>query len=120
MGALVLWFQPFAHEPVGSSASRTAHSFAYALAHHNFGRACSYIAQKQRGRDCDVGFTYNAGVPMLLGGVDIFAGTHVVAGSRVDNPDGSVTYKVASEEIPPTPIRIEQQDNGRWRVVEIG
>lgn len=120
-GALVFVFQPFSSSPPGSSASRTAYSFAFALDHHNFGRACSYLSDKQRGPDCPAGFTYNAGMSMMLAGIDLFAGMHVVPGSAKPGKNGAVVYEVTSPEIPPTVITVEQQkSSGLWRVVKIG
>ena len=83
-GAFVLAFQPFTGDKPGSSPSRTIYSFAYALGHSNFGRACSYMADKVRRPDCAAGFVYNAGVNMGMFGVDIFDGMRVMPGSRRD------------------------------------
>lgn len=120
-GAFVLAFQPFTGDKPGSSPDRTVYSFAYALGHSNFGRACSYMADKQRGGQCAAGFVYNAGINMAMFGVDVFKGMRVVPGSRVDKPNGQVVYKVRSKEIPPAKVTVaKQKSSGLWRVVRIG
>lgn len=121
-GALVLIVQPFSTSPPGSSASRTVYSFAYALEHHNYGRACSYLndAMRGRGASCRLGLESNAAMGMMFG-ADLWDHMHVVAGSRRDLADGSVTYKVASSQIQPTRVTVaKQKASGKWRVVKIG
>lgn len=121
-GALVLVFQPFSSSPPGSSASRTIYSFAYALSHHNFGRACSYLAQDVRGakQDCAAGLDANGALNLVMFGADIWAGMKVIPGSAHENKNGSITYKIRSDEIPPVAVRVAKQKSGNWRVVRIG
>jgi len=122
LGCLVFAFQPFQNSPPGSSAKRTIYSFAFALGHHNYGRACSYMADKIRGADpnCPIGLQSSAAMALMFG-ADVYAHMRVVPGSEKVNKDGSVTYKIRSDEIPPVAIRVaKQKSSGKWRVTRIG
>jgi hypothetical protein len=105
--------------PRGSSADRTAYSFVYAVAHHNFGRACSWYEEKYRGPAAECGASLSAYVGQIAAmfGVDVATGMHVVPGSKRENKDGSFTYGIASKEGGKSTIRVAQGDNGKWRVV---
>ena len=106
----------------GSSPERTAYSFAHALAAHNFGRACSYYAQKPRdsaaqGGGCAAALTAYVGQIATFFGADIVDHMHVVAGSKHANKDGSVSFKIVAKGGQPTPIKVVKQPSGNWRIV---
>lgn len=123
-GALVLAFQPFSSDgPHVRSPLDVVGAFVYQLDHGNFGKACGLMSQKaRRGKveDCSAGLAYNAGVNMVFFGGDIFDGMTVVPGSQKQLDDGSVTFKIKSDLIPPVLVTVAKQDNGRYRITKIG
>lgn len=102
----------------GSSPDRTVYSFASSIAHHNFGRTCSWYSQKMRGNAamCAQSLAIYVGQTAAVFGVDIADGMHVVPGSKHLNNDGSYTYKIAAKDGGESPIRVAKQANGKWRV----
>lgn len=86
----------------GSSAERTAYSFNYALIRNNTGRACSWVSDEFRAWNCP-------------------AKTDWRIVERVDNPDGTVRFKVASPSSPGQVywITVVQHANGKWRIDRI-
>src|SRR5574337_1281715 len=105
------------------SPLEVAGAFVYHLDHGNFGKACGLYADSYRGGSverCSASFVYSSAVPLAFWGVDLFDGMHVVAHPPVDNPDGTVSFKVASDAIAPTRITLRENAEGRWRIVKIG
>ncbi len=99
-----------------------AAAFVYHIDRGNFGKACGLYAPDARVdiETCSEGFVVNAAQAMMFGGFDVFEGARLVPGSRVDNPDGTVTFKIETDEIPPARLTLELQASGRWRISGIG
>lgn len=106
----------------GSSASRTAYSFVYALKHANFGRACSYVAdsQKLQGNDaCGQGMLGNAAMGMLLFGGYVWGDVRIMPGSeRVISPT-EVVYVIEGEVVGKALMHVVKGESGKWRIVSI-
>lgn len=85
----------------GSSPERTVYSAVYALNHNNTGRACSYTTDEFRVAKCPPEDN----------------SLKVVPGSRIDHPNGSVSYRVldtwSGTEI--TFVLVQNAD-GKWRI----
>lgn len=123
-GAAVLAFQPFSGTGnPGSSPERTVYSAVYSLKHKNFGRFCSYLTQSYRGEPaaCAAGNAGGWGMNAVFFNVDIFGeDTHVVAGSRVQVDENTVTFKVQLSAIPdPYVFTVKKQPSGKWRIASI-
>ena len=122
--ALVLWLQPFADQPPGSSPSRTAYSAVYALKHKNFGRFCSYLNDELRGKTSDCTLRNISGWAQfaMFFGVDMFGeASHVVAGSEKYVDENTVTYRIELS-LPDSPFylfTITRGENGLWRISDI-